>query len=154
MTAERISWNSEMDDYITANRGAKSAAVMGLHLNVTRNAVIGRSHRLGLEKLARTPAASKEVRAYKRSVARKSLVRVAPTMAGLPPPMPIEPLNIPFLDLTSRHCREIVGSEGIGQSLSCGHPVSSGSYCRWHGSINYTKPAPRTTTYHWGNPTA
>ncbi len=132
-----MSWTADMDAYITANRGAQSAAVMGLFLKVSRNAVIGRSHRLGLERLARAPAATKEVRAYKRSVARKSLVRVAPTVARLPPPMPVEPLNIPLIDLNSSHCREIVGSEGIGQSLSCGHPIAKGSFCRWHGSINY-----------------
>ncbi len=125
-----------------------------MHLNVTRNAVIGRSHRLGLEKLARTPAASKEVRAYKRSAARKSLVRTALPEWVFEPIAPIEALNIPFVDLAPHHCRQIVGSEGIGQSLSCGHPVSSGSFCRWHGSINYTKPAPRKATYHWGNPAA
>ncbi len=135
-----MSWTVDMDAYITANRGAQSAAVMGLHLKVSRNAVIGRSHRLGLEKLARAPAATKEVRAYKRMAARKSLVRAEPLREFVPRPMPIESLNIPFIDLGPHHCREIVGSEGIGQSLSCGHPIARESYCRFHYQQNYFRP--------------
>ncbi len=128
-------WNAEMDSYITANRGAISAAAMAIHLKVTRNAVIGRSHRLGLEKLTRSPTG----RPKAERVYRPSKVRVAPVVC-LPPPMPIEPLNIPFIDLGPHHCRQIVGSEGIGQSLSCGHPIAKESYCRWHYSINYFRP--------------
>ncbi len=135
-----MSWTADMDAYITANRGAQSAAVMGAILKVSRNAVIGRSHRLGLEKLARAPAATKEVRAYKRGVARKSLVRVEPLREFVSRPIPVEPLNIPFLDLGPHHCREIVGSEGIGQSLSCGHPIANASYCRFHYAQNYFRP--------------
>ncbi len=132
MNMGQSSWTPERDAYITANRGAVSAATMGLFLKVTRNAVIGRSRRLGLEKLSRSPTGRpKQV--------RPSKVRVAPTVC-LPPPMPVAPLNIPFLDLGQRHCREIVGSAGIGQSLSCGHPIARESYCRWHYQKNYFRP--------------
>ncbi len=124
-----------MDAYITANRGAQSAATMGLFLNVTRNAVIGRSHRLKLEKLTRSPTG----RPKQERKDRPSKVRKLPRLPEwvFEPIAPVEALNIPFVDLAPHHCRQIVGSEGIGHSLSCGHPVVRGSFCRWHGSINY-----------------
>ncbi len=132
-------WNLERDTYITENRGGQSAATMAVFLHTTRSAVIGRSHRLKLPKLTRSPTG----RPKKPRVDRPSKIRKPPTIC-LPPPMPVEPLNIPFVNLGPKHCREIVGTEGYGKTLSCGHPIIDGSsFCRWHYSINYMRPVSR-----------
>lgn len=127
-----MNWTAEQDLYITENRGGQSAAFMAVILHTTRSAVIGRSHRLGLPKLTRSPSGRpRKEREYKPSKVRK-----APTICA-PPPMPVEPLNIPFIDLGPKHCREIVGYGDYGLSLSCGHPVvHECSFCLWHRSIN------------------
>ncbi len=136
-------WNTERDTYITINRGAQSAEFMAAFLHTTRNAVIGRSHRLNLPALKRSPTG----RPKSPRADRPSKIRKPPTFIYEPPPMPVEPLNIPFMELGPKHCREIVGYGDFGLSLSCGHPVIDGtSFCRWHYSINYMAPAPRKVT--------
>lgn len=137
-------WTAKMDTYITENRGDQSAEFMARFLSttrkkVTRCAVIGRSRRLGLPKLTRSPTGRpKKEREYKPSKTRTAPITIEPQ------PMPVAPLNIPFVDLAPHHCREIVGSEGYGMSLSCGHPViHETSWCRWHHSINTMRAAPR-----------
>ncbi len=128
-------WTAEMDTYITVNRGALSAELMGRFLKVTRSAVIGRSHRLRLPTLSRSPTGKPKERVeyYRPKVGMA--IKICE-----PPAMPVAPLNIPFIDLNSHHCREIVGSEGVGQSLSCGHPIAKESYCRFHYAQNYFRP--------------
>jgi hypothetical protein len=47
------------------------------------------------------------------------------------------PLNIPFLELQSRHCREVTGTGDDGLALYCGKPKSGRtSYCAQHRRIN------------------
>lgn len=137
-------WTAENDQYLLDNRGLLSAAQIGNHIGVTRNAVVGRVHRLGLPKIKHAIPGGKprKPRLHRLGESKK---RAEPRQEVLPPPMPVEPLNILFGDLQPQHCREIVGSAGIGMSLSCGHPViHESSYCRWHHSINHTVAAPRT----------
>ncbi len=125
MNIIQSSWTPARDLYLTENRASKSAAEIGLHLGVTRNAVLGRANRLGLPKLPRSGGRRKTCRPL-----------VVPRKVDPGP----EPLNIPFLNLAAGHCRQIVGSEGVGQSLSCGHPIARESYCRFHYSKNYFRP--------------
>lgn len=141
-------WTDENDQYILDNRGLLSAAQMGAQLGVTRNAVIGRVNRLGLPKISHAIPGGKPRRPRIHRIG-ESKQRKAPRPEALPPPMPVEPLNILFGDLQPQHCREIVGSAGIGMSMSCGHPVIEGSnWCRWHFSVNYTRPETRKTSYY------
>ncbi len=124
-------WNLERDTYITVNRGELSAEYMAKFLKTTRNAVIGRSHRLKLPELTRSPTGRP-----KKERPLLSKVRKPPTVCA-PPPMAVEPLNIPFIDLGPKHCREIVGYGDFNLSLSCGHPtLHESSWCRWHHSVN------------------
>jgi hypothetical protein len=135
-------WTEVEDQIIVANRGTLSAAIIAnlIGHGCTRNAVIGRINRLKLPKIKHAMTGGNPRKVKPRRVNGEHKVRKAPTIQ-LPPPMPVAPLNIPFIDLERNHCREIVGSGGIGMSLSCGHTViTDSSYCRWHHSINYTTP--------------
>ena len=125
-------WTTERDQYITENRGRLSASQMGAHLGVTRNAVIGRSHRLCLPKSVRPKAAPRPPR-----VKRDGTIIRAPKFKFVSAPIPVEPLNVEFRDLQPFHCREIITSDGLGNTLSCGHQVvHETSWCHWHFSVN------------------
>ena len=138
-------WTPEFDKIIIDNRGlVSSTRIAEMIGGVTRNAVLGRINRLKLPKIGH--ARSGRPKGKRINGERKE--RKAPTREYLSPPIPVEPLNIMFIDLEPFHCREIVGSLGYGQSLSCGHPVIEGSsYCRWHHSINHTCAAPSSRPY-------
>lgn len=134
-----MNWNADADQVIIENHSLKSAAQIGLLLGVTRNAIIGRSRRLGLPKLSTSPSRTSPISRPRRVNGEKK-IRKAPVREFASPPVPVAPLNISFIDLEPHHCREIIGSAGAGMSLSCGHPViTDSSYCRWHHSINYSR---------------
>ena len=142
-------WTAEHDQVILDNRGAISAERIALLINaqfgwvIGKNAVIGRSHRLGLPNLkpVAPPRVPKVPRVNGERKERKAAIKVF-----VSPPVPVEPLCILFGDLQPHHCREVVGQDAW-ESLSCGHRrVENSSYCRWHHAINYTAPrasAPR-----------
>jgi hypothetical protein len=139
-------WSAEMDDIVRADRGICSAAITGAKIGKTRMAVLGRAGRLGLEPL--TKALPRIHTPRRRRINGEIKIRKVPKREFASPPVPVEPLNIPFVALERHHCREVVGSEGFGMSLSCGHPViHESSYCRWHHSINtekFTRRPPST----------
>ena len=140
------SWfTPEMDARLTALWGMTSCVAIGHELGKTKNAIIGRAHRLGLRNIRPEPKPKlpKAPRIRGEFKARKS-----PTLRFLSPPVPVEPLNILFGDLERHHCREIVGKDGF-QSLSCGHSkIEDSSYCRFHHAINHTAATPRARPYY------
>lgn len=127
-----MNWTEVEDKIITDNRGVIGATQIAALIGVSRNAVIGRSHRLGLINLRSAP----------RVKVPKPRRRTKPVKVFVSPPVPVVPLNIPFGELERHHCREIVGTGDYGLSLSCGHPKNEdSSYCRWHHVLNhYTRP--------------
>ncbi len=117
-----------------------SGGMIAVALGRTRNAIIGRAHRLGVEL---------------RGVSRapyNSLPKV-PVSIGRPRPMPAafrpvapvsvapEPLLKPLWELEDSDCRYAV-NEG-GPYLFCGHPRhGNSSYCQAHALIT-TRPTPK-----------
>ena len=136
-----MNWTDTEDKILIENRPNMSAAKLADLIGCTRNAVIGRSHRLGLEKLTSSPVT---VLGRPRSVNGERKVRKPPPFHVVETALPVTPLNIPFIELAPHHCREIVGYGDFNLSLSCGHPVIEGkSWCIWHASMNYEKPRAR-----------
>ncbi len=113
-------------------------------MNITRNAAIGKVSRLRL-------AARKDP--FKTRISRprihdvgdpglkylRRVKRLKP--AKTPPPMPPDPLNVPLIDLVSRHCRYIVGKDETGQALYCGHDKEINFYCSYHADKCYNREA-------------
>jgi hypothetical protein len=133
-------WTEIEDDFVRANRGKLSSQQMADALpGRTRNSVIGRAGRLGLERII-----SKAAPRRPKTHAKRARVAWSPELVPLPEviPMPVEPLNVEIWDLQPWHCREVTGQDGA-TALFCGHPVADCSYCEWHRSINLT-------TYHRG----
>lgn len=113
--------------------------------NVSRSAVLGKLHRLGLTGNRKTPKAGSNE--HRRTIAGKSrprprskLFTALPTM-GAPkmttPPSelgePPEPLNLSIMDLTPTTCRWPVDDIKSGDTRFCGHFSRVGkSYCCHH----------------------
>ena len=138
-----MNWTAVEDKLLIDNRPQMSSSQLANLIGCTRNAVIGRSHRLGLEKLIRAPNRTSGERARRVNGERK--IRKPPTLHIFESPrIPVTSLNIPFIELERHHCREITGHGDFNLSLSCGHPVIEGrSYCMFHAAINYTPPRSR-----------
>ena len=126
------SWTEERSDYLKENWGHSTASAIGAKLNISRNAVIGRAHRMGLDAKKSVP-----VTGIKPSPPRPRSVLIRP-----PAPPPREPfswpeipsLNIPFLGLENGQCR-FPCDEGF-----CGHPIVYQSYCGPHARLCYRVP--------------
>lgn len=131
---------------------------------LTRNAVLGRLHRLGIKegkvvrkRLARrNPKAKKPVRKPQpqkpsRVIAFHKPKREQSSEIMLPPRKPKSrivcteadsslastPLNVRMMDLTSDACRWPVNDpEPKGEYLFCGHPKKYGPYCAHHAAMS------------------
>jgi hypothetical protein len=146
--AKWVQWPAEMDADLTLMRGdGKSSSIIAAILSknhnrkVTRNAVIGRAKRLGLERLKTN---------YPTEHMNWGGVRGIPgARRHAAPPRPLrrfrvierayEPyagaLNIPFLDTGPEQCREVVSTS---PALCCGQPqTAASSYCAHHHAINH-----------------
>jgi GcrA cell cycle regulator len=136
-----------------------TALQIGTQIGATRNAVLGKVHRMGFA-IRNVPVAGeqRQPRSAKQNGPRPyRLPKIAMLLAVAPPPRshiegysrrpleyvpPTAPLNIPFLEHKTGQCREITGHDGL--ALFCGHPAVEGcSWCAHHRSVNFQKPTHR-----------
>lgn len=108
-----------------------SARQIGVELGVTRNAVIGKAHRMGLEYTARKPA--------RVTKPRKRLIKMTRPKA-LPIPRPAVPEvaspngPIGIMELTAFTCRWPIGERSPYRFCGTTKPAE-GPYCREHTAI-------------------
>lgn len=138
-------WTIDQDSRLREmwNIEGRSASYCAGQLNVTRNAVIGRARRLGLERRASPIIRGGEPKPFvpKRSV------------RGRPPK--IEPPRPQLADLGPCACRYPHGHLGADQFGFCAAPSRTGSpYCEAHHALCYTRAAPMQvpTPTRTGNP--
>ena len=143
--AEGMGWTDERVEQLKQlwTDGLSASQIARVMGGVTRNAVIGKVHRLGLAGRA-GPARSERP----RSVAHRSVVRVA----AVPEPVIVEhdPVVLDdgsfatVLTLTDRMCKWPIGDPSEGQFHFCGHRPKAGSpYCEAHARKAYQPPAAR-----------
>jgi len=162
-------WTKEQDRILREMvKAGEPGSVVAAALRKTRNAVIGRAHRLGLTFAGGKPKsvsveANRKQGGIKGGVPGKKLVearqkakgdnhrrsRVArniesrkldPVFIEPPAPViPVDPLRLHLVDLKRRSCRFIV--EGAGAfARYCGHESKVGSsYCPHHHARLYTR---------------
>ncbi len=155
-----MSWTDERVELLRKlwNDGLSASQIAGeLAEGITRNAVIGKVHRLGLSGRAKPAAATQRPRAPKT-------VRPAPTIrTPIPPirgnlafaltprvePVPqtqmmaevVVPLNEPvtIMELRESTCRWPLGDPASSEFRYCGGEatIGAGPYCRFHARIAY-----------------
>ena len=139
----------------------KSASQISAQLGhgVTRNAVIGKVHRLGLAGRAKAPssaASPKRAASAPRMSPRpasngaRTAVRGATALAIAAEPMldtrpvfqeddvvvPMS-LRVTIIDLKEAMCRWPLGDPTSSEFRYCGSPAASGPYCAHHGKLAY-----------------
>jgi GcrA cell cycle regulator len=140
---------------------SKIAAQLG---GVTRNAVIGKVHRLGLS--GRAKSASSSVPRQRKARAPGHMMRASrPATQGntalathtayaydLDSELETEPVEniVPMgqrrtiLELTEETCRWPIGDPGQAEFFFCGgRPITSGPYCSYHSRMAYQPPSAR-----------
>jgi hypothetical protein len=141
-------WTDERITQLTTLWTAgSSASAIGNLLGVSRNAVIGKAHRLGLEKpVIEKPQQQVAVIMEARRVRHNECKRIRHALmrsAAPPKPKPapvivLHPsLNIPLMDLGPNQCRYIAGDD----YLACGRPTEGGSWCRHCENIVFYRRA-------------
>jgi GcrA cell cycle regulator len=143
-----VHWTKEQDQYLREHRGKISSAQIGAHLGCTRNAVIGRANRIGLEAL-RSYNSFEEINHAKRvrRVAKERAVRPAAVkVVALPPPSRIDDAAIPAeqrkstMELGRHDCRWPVGDPQEPGFFFCGAVQRDGSsYCADHHHVAYNR---------------
>ncbi|HFC04341.1 MAG TPA: GcrA cell cycle regulator [Rhizobiales bacterium] len=123
---------------------------------ITRNAVIGKVHRLGLSgrgsparvarprtRRPRQPSAPKRM-PTNGNAALKAKPSAAPVRRREPAPEPIRLVDIPegerigILSLTEKTCRWPLGDPGSDEFCFCGQLPQDGTpYCDYHASVAY-----------------
>lgn len=134
-----------------------SASQIALKLGgVTRNAVIGKVHRLGLSgrikpKRKTQPAKSRTATTARRRAPVKR--RAAPRGAPTPPPVPLEAKPLPngeyatILTITETLCKWPLGDPTSPEFRFCGRGTDKGEpYCKSHAQLAYQPSRRRGTT--------
>jgi GcrA cell cycle regulator len=148
-----MSWTDERVETLKKlwSDGLSASQIAAALGGITRNAVIGKVHRLGLAGRAKSPAAG-EPRA--RKPRGHALVRVArPAVRGNnalayeyePEPEPevfdnVIPLGQrrSLLELSEETCRWPIGDPGTANFFFCGgHALAGLPYCSYHSRIAY-----------------
>jgi GcrA cell cycle regulator len=159
-----MSWTDERVARLTKlwSEGLSASQVAAELGGVTRNAVIGKIHRLGLS--GRDKPASKSGTRQKRTVrangysrANRSAPRAA-TLNGVAnlakaSPQPLEravdlvapePLRIKLVNLTESTCKWPLGDPQEADFCFCGHSIKSDTpYCEYHSKLAYQPIAER-----------
>jgi len=146
-TPERI---EQLQGFVVAGMSCSQIAAQ---IGVTRNAVIGKIHRLGLSPVRPPGAAARSCPPRTRDPRAASPRRrlrllwsdgaATPEVTALPEQVEsAEPCSL--LDLAQGKCRWPVGDGGAADFVFCGNAAIDGlSYCAGHARMAYRAPARR-----------
>ncbi len=127
-----------------------SSSQCGAAMGLSRNAIIGRVHRLRLKhsnspphtcperpKTERPKTARKRLRRTNHANSRTVVVETAEEMCDLAPDQ--SEFAVTLADLEPHHCRWPLG-EGVASQF-CGAPKAYGAYCARHANMAYLTPS-------------
>jgi GcrA cell cycle regulator len=165
----KLSWTDERVELLKKlwTEGLSASQIAGrLGAGVTRNAVIGKVHRLNLSGRAQQPRTAQPRQQRKQrepsraggrpngmpsmptagANALKPMLRVemAPRPAALPEPKPVRLVDlakdgrVTILHLSDKTCKWPIGDPGSEEFCFCGHGPRDGSpYCEYHARLAY-----------------
>jgi GcrA cell cycle regulator len=122
-----------------------SASGIGNHLNMTRNAVMGKIHRaraVGVKvKRSRIVKPKPERKVKNRRIIRKAKLenKPLPPVPQLPPSPKARPKPVRFMGLRPSSCRFVVNDDR-SDYLFCNAEKEVGSYCKAHADLCYMPP--------------
>jgi len=159
-----ITWTDDRVELLKRlwSEGLSASQIAGELGGITRNAVIGKVHRLGLSGRAKAPsssvprprkprASSQMFRPSRPMVRGNTALAVSPAYDYdiEPEPQPIEniiPLGqrCTLLELNDEKCHWPVGDPGQPDFYFCGGKTGTGiPYCGYHARVAYQPPAAR-----------
>ena len=134
-----MDWTPEAISTLTElwNCNAMSASAIARTMGATRNAIIGKAHRLQLVSREGKPTVN-----ITKPRSRQRVIRIKMTNIENQQPIPdepeVQPVPVEYHALQYFHCRAIVdgvGSDGL--VLSCGRrKINGSSYCEMHTRIS------------------
>ncbi len=151
-----MSWTDERVEVLKRlwSEGLSASQIAKELGGVTRNAVIGKVHRLGLSGRA-TPSRPPS-RIIRTARPRTPILRPALRLAGAAlPPVPAPPISIDpepmpngefatVLDLSEHICKWPIGDPGDVKFQFCGRKTKTGApYCEAHARMAYNPPKKR-----------
>lgn len=128
-----IEWTEAQDAVLRGKWGKVDARDIGFEVGRTKNAVIGRAHRIGLGEIKRV---SKKPREQRQPRMRRLRMRTLPAFASVVPESLFAPasLAVGILDLALNQCAYIEGDD----RLCCGHQAEPGTrWCAFHYRVVY-----------------
>src|SRR5579863_5769913 len=159
-----MSWTDEkverLKQHWIEGRSASAIAKL-LGDGLTRNAIIGKVHRLGLAGRAKSPnvavprparrppppaahrADARRLAAAPRMTRGATALAVAPEALSEAEPEVFESVVVPMslrvtiVELKEAMCRWPLGDPASSEFRYCGSPVASGPYCAYHGGLAY-----------------
>lgn len=160
-----MSWNDERVDLLKKlwSDGLSASQIAAELGGVTRNAVIGKVHRLGLSGRAKSSGQQSAIRAKRGSRSRSyatrprksqralantglrisGALRLAAEINGVELVAP-EPLKLALVELTERTCKWPIGDPAEEDFHFCGHSSDeNGPYCNYHARVAYQPPTDR-----------
>ena len=159
-----MSWTEERVELLKqlGAEGLSASQIAAQLGGVTRNAVIGKVHRLGLSGRAKPASSGPRRRKVRTSSPHRPATRhfvsgntalnthAHPAPRRLPSPVPIEDivvpisLNISLMALTDQMCKWPIGDPGADGFHFCGHRNWGGMpYCEYHSRVAYQPPERR-----------
>lgn len=160
-----ISWTDDRIELLKGHfvAGKSAAQIADLIGGTTRNAVIGKIHRLGLninkllteDEIATRFARQKEAKRIRDERASRRVIRFGqprlPQVSIRHDDLSANAKHVSFMDLEDRHCRFAYGTDAKEGYTFCGHDKDEGSsYCADHRSIccvAVSMPTPRSRKY-------
>jgi len=159
MDDRRLRWSEEKTErlktlWAEGHSGGVIAALLG---NFTRNSIIGKVHRLGLEgrrasvRAKPKPRADRPVDELKIAVRRWGRGQVLVEIPAAMPPVCLEEppatRNCSLLELTARTCRWPVRGTGADTVFCGSQPVRRRPYCAYHERMaHYRGPQEKLTS--------
>ena len=156
-----MGWTEERVELLKKlwSEGLSASQIAARLGNVTRNAVIGKVHRLSLSGRAKQVSSNPRPRKVRTASPHRPTTRhfisgntalkthAQPAPRRLPPPVPMEDivipisLNVPLMNLNDQMCKWPNGDPGTEEFAFCGHKSFNGlPYCQYHSRVAYQPP--------------